>query len=159
MPIHDRLLLGDGTADAANFVLPAERLGIRGDFSQAAGPRSMNAYRAEQAYFHGGASLQELVVPVIAIRLRPQAEETGSTPNVSLRYRGGATRITTRVPVIDVAVQSGDLFGFGTPVRVQLVVKDQAGKDVGEPRPGGPVDPATLELSLTQRAPRRGRGA
>jgi len=149
VPIHDRLLLGDGTADAANFVLPAERLGIRGDFSQAAGPRSMNAYRAEQAYFHGGASLQELVVPVIAIRLRPQAEETGSTPNVSLRYRGGATRITTRVPVIDVAVQSGDLFGFGTPVRVQLVVKDQAGKDVGEPRPGGPVDPATLELSLT----------
>jgi hypothetical protein len=147
--VHDRLLLGNGQADAANFALPAEHLGIRGDFRQAAGPRSINAYRAEQTYFHGGASLQELVVPVLAVRLRPPAEESGRAPSVSLRYRGGATRITTRVPVIDVAVQSGDLFGFGAPIRVQLVVRDQAGQDVGEPRPGGPVDPATLELSLT----------
>lgn len=147
--VHHRLLLGEGQADAANFVLPAERLGIRGDFSQAAGPRSMNAYRAEQTYFHGGASLQELVVPVITVRLRSQAEEAGRAPSVKLSYRGGATSITTRVPVIDVEVKPGDLLGFGTPVQVQLVVKDQAGQDVGEPRPGGPVDPATLELSLT----------
>ena len=69
--VHDRCLLGDGVADSHNFVISAEKLGVRGDFNQVAGPRSMAPYKAGLLYFHGGASLQELVVPVLTVRLKP----------------------------------------------------------------------------------------
>ena len=39
--VHERSLLGDGTADSHSFVVSAEKLGVRGDFAQIAGPRSM----------------------------------------------------------------------------------------------------------------------
>lgn len=58
---HDRLMLGDGNADAHSAVIGAEKLGVRGDFAQAAVPRSMAPYRAGHLYFHGGASLAEAV--------------------------------------------------------------------------------------------------
>ncbi len=43
---HDRCLVGSGAGNASNFVLPAERLGVRGDFAQVAGPRALVAYAA-----------------------------------------------------------------------------------------------------------------
>ncbi len=67
--VHDRLALGNGSSDSANFVHSANHLGIRGDFEKAGGPRSLVAYRAGELYFHGGISLQECIVPVISIRL------------------------------------------------------------------------------------------
>jgi hypothetical protein len=39
--VHERSLLGDGVADSHNFVMPAERAGIRGEFAQFAGPCTM----------------------------------------------------------------------------------------------------------------------
>ena len=44
--VHERMLLGDGAADASNLVMPAAQLGIRGDFAQAAVPRGMVPYQA-----------------------------------------------------------------------------------------------------------------
>ena len=68
--VHDRALLGEGEADASNFALPAEKVGVRGDFAKLGGPRSIAPYRKGLLYFHGGASLQEAVVPVITVRLK-----------------------------------------------------------------------------------------
>ena len=67
--VHDRALLGEGEPDAANFAFPAEKAGVRGDFSKLGGPRSMAPYRKGLLYFHG-ASLQEAVVPVITVKLK-----------------------------------------------------------------------------------------
>ena len=36
--VHDRALLGEGEPDAANFALPAEKAGVRSDFSKLGGP-------------------------------------------------------------------------------------------------------------------------
>ena len=67
---HDRCcLVGDGRRTRITSLMPAEKLGIRGDLPKVAVPRSMAAYRAGLLYFHGGASLQEAVVPVIVVRL------------------------------------------------------------------------------------------
>ena len=74
--MHERSLLGDGAADSHSFVMPAERAGIRGEFAQFAGPRTMAPYRAGVLYFHGGASLQEVVVPVITVRLESTTHRT-----------------------------------------------------------------------------------
>ena len=145
---HQRLLLGDGTADSHNFVLPASSLGIRGDFGQVAGPRGLVAYRAGMSYLHGGASLQELLVPVIRLRLRqPQAEAT-RPPAVKLSYKRGGKKVTTYLPVMEIRVEPGDLFSSATPVEILLEAHDRSGGVVGEARPGPAVNPATRTISL-----------
>jgi hypothetical protein len=147
--VHERLLLGDGSGDVANFMLPAETLGIRGDFSQVAGPRALVAYRARQWYFHGGLSLQESIIPVLTVTLRESATPSGRQPSVTLNYKQGAKRITTLLPVIEVNVGQGDLFSNNVTMEILLEVQDRQGNIVGEAKSGGLVNPATGTLSLS----------
>ena len=146
---HERLLMGDGSEDGGSLALPAASLGIRGDFNQAATPRGMVAYRAGLAYFHGGASLQEALVPVITLRLRPAKKKTGPLQQVKLSYKRDATRITTRLPVIEVAlVGQSTMFTSEGEIELLLEAHDAKGSVVGEPKPGGPVNPATQTITL-----------
>ena len=145
---HERLLLGDGTSDSGSFVLSAEALGIKGDFHQAAGPRAMVAYKANQWYFHGGASLQETIVPVITVRLRAQEPMKIQRPTIDLTYRRGAKRITTRFPVVELVIAPVDMFSQNTPFDILLEAQDKTGNVVGEARPGGQVNPATGTISV-----------
>lgn len=43
--VHDRALLVTGSGDEQSFAVPAEKLGIRGDFECFAAPRSLAANR------------------------------------------------------------------------------------------------------------------
>ena len=76
------------------------------------------------------------MVPVLSVRLRTQTKETGKSPTVKLSYKRGAKRITTQLPVIDIKVDAGDLFGFGMDVTLLLEAQDKQGNVVGEPKPG-----------------------
>jgi hypothetical protein len=148
LAVHDRGLLGDGAADANNFAIGAERVGIRGDFPRFAGPRSMAPYRRGLLYFHGGASLQEAVVPVLRVRLR-QAKQPGvAKASVALSYKNGAKRITTRLPVVSLLVETSDMFSLHCDVEILLEGHDRKGKVVGEAKPGGPVNAATGTITL-----------
>lgn len=145
--VHERSLLGRGTADAVNFVIPTERAGIRGDFEQLAGPRGLVPYRAGLLYFHGGVSLQEAVLPVITLRLRTK-EPDYRKPAVKISYKNGAKRITTRLPVIEVTLEYYDLFAPDTDFEILLEAHDKKGNVVGEAKAGGPVNPATGTITL-----------
>lgn len=145
---HDRMMLGDGTADGHSLVVGAEKVGIRGDFSQVALPRSMAPYRAGHLYFHGGASLAEAVVPVLVARLDTAAHTELRKVVVELSYKNGAKRITTRLPVIEVILVADDMFSQDMSVEILLEAQDNKGNVVGEPRPGGDVNPATRTLTL-----------
>lgn len=145
---HDRMMLGDGSADSHSLVLSAEKVGIRGDFSQAALPRSMAPYRAGHLYFHGGASLAEAVVPVLVARLESSGKADLRKVAVELTYKNGAKRITTRMPVIEVVLVSDDMFSQDQSVEILLEAQDGKGDVVGEPRPGGDVNPATRTVTL-----------
>jgi PglZ domain len=150
--VHNRFLLGDGTQDNANFVLSSEQLGIRGDFSQAAGPLGLVSYRSGELYFHGGGSLQECIVPVITARLRAKKEQEVQA-KIVLEYKNGATRITTRLPVVDVFLELivGTLFSQEKDIEILLEAHDKKGQVVGEAKPGGPVNPATGTITLRPR--------
>jgi len=148
LAVHDRFVLGAGIADAANLILPAEQLGIRGDFSEAGGPRSLIAYQGGIPYFHGGASLQETIVPVIDIRLATVEDKLSKQPMVTLVYKRGAKRITTRLPIMELTVGTGDLFSQEAAVDIMLEAHDKQGKVVGEAKPGEHVNPATRLISL-----------
>jgi len=146
---HDRMLLGDGSSDGHSLVVTAEKVGIRGDFSQVALPRSMAPYRSGHLYFHGGASLAEAVVPVLVARLDAAGHTEPHKVVVELSYKNGAKRITTRLPVIEVVLVSDDMFSQGVSVEILLEAQDSKGNVVGEPRPGSGVNPATRTVTLT----------
>jgi hypothetical protein len=146
--LHERLLLGEGNGSSGTVVLPAAALGIKGDIAQVALPRAMVAYAAGVQYFHGGASLQEAVVPVISVRLRAADKPADRAPKITLSYRRNSKRITTRLPVIDVSAEPSGLFNQGSAVEVLVEAHDKRGQVVGEARVGGPVNPATRALSV-----------
>ena len=144
--VHERAMMGDGIGDLANLVLPAETLGIRGDFNQIAVPRALVSYRAGQWYFHGGMSLQEAVVPVISVHIRASQPGVGSKPSIALSYKRGSKRITTRLPVIEIESRASDLFALETELIVEAY--DDQGNVVGEAKPGGAVNPTTRIITL-----------
>jgi hypothetical protein len=88
------------------------------------------------------------VVPVIALRLRPAETAAAEQAAVTLSYKRGSKKITTRMPVIEVAAGEGDLFSMGTPIDVLIEAHDDAGRVVGEAKPGGRVNPATRVVSI-----------
>jgi hypothetical protein len=146
--VHDRSLLGDGSSDANNFAISAEKAGIRGDFVLFAGPRSMAAYRRGLSYFHGGASLQEAVVPVLTVSLRQVKHAQTPKTKVVLSYKDGAKRITTRLPVVSLQVEAGDMFALHSDVEILIEAHDRKGNVVGEAKPGGPVNAATGTITM-----------
>jgi len=147
--VHERMLLGDGVADPANLVLPVETLGMRADFNQAAVPRALVVYRAGLTYFHGGVSLQEAIVPVISVRLHSPEKKTGNLYTVTLSYKHGAKKITTRVPIFDVSVTGQSSFFDGEEAfELLLEAHDAKGHVVGEAKPGGLVNPVTRLIAL-----------
>ena len=146
---HDRALLGNGSSDAHSIVLNSEHLGVRGSFAHIGLPRSMAPYRAGHLYFHGGASLAEAVVPVIIARLEDKEHSVAAKMSVELNYKSGAKRITTRVPVVEIALVSDDMFAQGESLEVLIEAQDGKGNVVGEPRAGGDVNPATRTITLT----------
>ena len=87
-------------------------------------------------------------MPVIAISLHTIEEKAGKHPKVTLSYKRGAKKVTTRLPVVEVIVSSGDLFSMGSTFEVLLEAHDKKGDVIGEAKPGGAVNPATRTLSI-----------
>jgi hypothetical protein len=146
---HDRIMLGEGNPDGHNLVIPAEKLGIRGTFNKCAIPMSMAPYSAGYLYFHGGASLQEAVVPVITVKLENELEKEQADWQVKLSYRNGAKKINTPFPVIEVALISENLFSQSSETEILLEAQDEQGNVVGEPRLIGEVNPATRTITIS----------
>ena len=145
---HQRCLLGQGSSDRHHFLLSAEKAGIRGDFANLAGPLSMASYKAGMLYYHGGASLQECIVPVIILKLDAPEQVPVSQAIVSLNYKNGAKRITTRLPVVEISLDTQDMFSVTSDFEILLEAHDKKGNVVGEAKPGRLVNPATGTITL-----------
>lgn len=141
---HERLALGSGNAGPHHFIMPASKAGVRGDYSHLAGPSTMAAYSKGKLYFHGGASLQECVVPVMEVKLKGKAKAVRQTV-VALTYKKGAKTITSRRPVIDVSIGSDDMFA---QTEILLEAHNGSGEVVGEAKIGGTVNAATRTVNL-----------
>ena len=122
---------------------------------QCAGPKSMAPYRAGHLYFHGGVSLAEAVVPVLVVRLSAAGNTETPQFKVELSYRNGAKKITTRLPVLEIALYAENLFTQSVEMEILLEAQDEKGNVVGEPRPGGDVNPATGTINLMHGTPKQ----
>lgn len=139
--LKDRCLIGSGGGGPGCRVFNAEDVGIKGDYKQYAVPESFGTFAKAAPYFHEGLSLQECVLPVLAIDLRAAEEEKPSRIEVQVSYKGGATdKITMLRPMIELAVFQSDI--FGEPL--EMAVEAWAGKRlVGEVGTSEHVNPAT----------------
>lgn len=145
---HERIALGSGNADQNHFLMPANQAGIKGEFSQLTGPLTMAAYCKGKMYFHGGASLQECVVPVMEVKLKAQTQPSVKQASVTLTYKRGAKAITSRRPVIELSVESEDMFASAENFEILLEAQNKAGDVIGEAKVGGVVNAATRTVSL-----------
>ncbi len=154
--LHDRCLLGKGAGDTNNWVCTIDHLGLKGDYEQIGGPKSLACYTKNNQYFHGGASLQEAVVPCLVVSLK-KTEPKEDNITYSIRYKRGATNVTTQLPVFELEAKAGDLFPQSDEYEVLLQAANSVGKVIGEPKPGGAVNPATgtiaLKLGTTSKVP------
>ena len=133
--VHDRMLLGS-TSDSSStsLILPAAQLGIHGDFEMAAVPLGLCAYRSGSYYFHGGASLEEAVVPVITMQLAATIAKAAVTGG-KVKMQAKRPRFTTLITRITVSDPEGHMEGGKPTLReVELQIceaGDRTNKSVG----------------------------
>jgi hypothetical protein len=148
-----RVLLGHGTGDDTSFIMDSRAAGVRCSEPMMAFPRGFATYVAGTSYFHGGISPQECIIPVINAALRKAEPENSATRvDITLTYRGATSgRITSLVPTLELSYPAADLFGPAS-IRLLLVAKDSAGKQIGAAATSKSVDPATGLVELSRAA-------
>jgi hypothetical protein len=131
--LHRRVWVGrGGKADDAYIRAPLAALGMEGDYDLAA-PWAFACFKAKggrRAYFHGGLSPQEMIVPVLV--LTPLAKPAaGATSGIEWKLTPGSQKLTTRFFSVLVEGRNTDLFELESPrVRVELRSK---GRSVSRP--------------------------
>ena len=121
--LHRRVWVGRGGAQSPAYLrVPLERLVPAGDLDLAT-PWGFGAFKVAggmRAYFHGGLSPQELLIPIVV--LVPKQAQNGPAPNAfEWALQPGRERITTRFFSVQVGGRLRQLLGADPPaVRVEL---------------------------------------
>lgn len=110
--LHPRVWTGRGGRSAPGYVrVMASQLGLAGDL-ELAFPLGLARFRTRggtHGYFHGGISLQELLIPVAAITVRTPRPISTGTATVVLSL--AKPKITTRFFSVEACYIVGSLFG------------------------------------------------
>ena len=149
--VKNRSLLGAGQPSAQVVCVEAAHVGIRGDISRYVAARGLATFTKGVRYFHEGLSLQECLLPVVQVSLKPSPKQaTVVRVELFLSYRGAKTgTVTTLRPSVEVSLPGSDLFG---PPDVSFVLEgyDSAGKKVAEVAPSPVTDTATGEVRMVR---------
>ncbi|MGH9428051.1 MAG: PglZ domain-containing protein, partial [Terriglobia bacterium] len=121
--LHRRVWVGfGGTTDPSYLRVPLRSLGVESDLDIAT-PWTFACFKAKggaRAYFHGGLSPQELIIPVVV--MTPKRAVMAS-PSTGIRWNliPGSVKLTTRFFSVQITGSQSSLFGFELPkVRVEI---------------------------------------
>lgn len=128
--LHRRVWIGKGGMASDAFVrVPASQLGLGGDL-ELAFPRGLGCFAKSgpaRAFFHGGTSLQEMVIPLAVVSVSEEAPPEIATPSVNLTM--DRAKITNRLFSVVAKYVGGTLFAAAEK-RVRVFVR--AGRqDIG----------------------------
>jgi len=131
--LHRRVWIGvGGTSEPSYLRTSLESLGIDSDLDIAT-PWSLACFKSKggaRAYFHGGLSPQELVIPVAVLKSSATAS-SGPPTGIEWTLGAGSKKLTTRFFSVQIAGKGTGLFGIEPPkVRVEIRSK---GKSVSSP--------------------------
>ncbi|GAB6094078.1 PglZ domain-containing protein [Desulfatiferula olefinivorans] len=124
--LHRRVWIGHGgNADDAFLRVPLKELGMESEFDLAT-PWTFACFKCKggaKAYFHGGLSPQELLVPVMI--LRPSSRPSAGPPvGISWTLVPGSEKLTTRFFSVQITGFNSGLFDIAPPkVRFELRAK------------------------------------
>ncbi|HDR14597.1 MAG TPA: PglZ domain-containing protein [Desulfobacteraceae bacterium] len=126
LDLHRRVWVGHGgKADNAFLRLPLKALDMQGDFDLAT-PWTFACFRCKggaKAYFHGGLSPQELIVPIMILS---PSERLSLRPPTVIKWMliPGSQKLTTRFFSVQIKGFNTGLFDIEPPkVRVELRAK------------------------------------
>lgn len=126
--LHARVWIGEGGTSADGyFRVPASSLALGGAMEMAF-PRGLGTFKVKGgagAYFHGGASLQEQLIPIVRLTSHLAKPSRGATARVVITLTKKA--ITNRFFSATLALESEEMFASG--IR-RLRVEVLAGKQV-----------------------------
>ena len=147
--VKNRTLLGAGQPNAQVVCVETVQVGIRGEIPRYVAARGLATFTKGVRYFHEGLSLQECLLPVVQVALKPSPKKTTAVcVELLLTYRGAhAGTVTTLRPSVEVSLPVKDLFG---PADVSFVLEgfDSTSKKVAEAASSPVTDPATGEVRM-----------
>jgi len=146
-----RCRLGSGlSGGAGTLTLKAGHVGVQGDVEEVCIPLGFKVFSDGEAYFHGGLSLQEAVVPVVVLQAGKEGGPAAAKPEIDIRYR--SDRFTSRVIGLKIKYKSSQKNLFGTPpITVRIIAYDgttSKAKVVGEAADCEARDEKTREVTL-----------
>jgi hypothetical protein len=120
--LHRRVWIGKGGAAIGECLRkPLSAFGLGGDLELVT-PYGMSVFKVQggsSEYFHGGLSLQELVIPVISVT--PGKSQTDmDKPAFSWEVTLGSQKITTRFFTVTISGVATDLFAGPPRLRTEL---------------------------------------
>lgn len=122
--LHRRVWVGvGGTSEPSYLRTSLASLGVESEYDIAT-PWTFAVFKSKgggRAYFHGGLSPQELIVPVVV--MHSTAKPTGTTTGIQWTLKPGTAKLTTRFFSVQIAGSQSEssLFGFEPPkVRIEL---------------------------------------
>lgn len=128
LELHARCWIGQGGAAAAGyFRVPASTLELGGSL-ECAFPRGLGTFKVKGgagAYFHGGASPQEQLIPVACLTRKASTTSKGSQARLVIGYTKKA--ITNRFFSVTLTLESDEIF---TPEKRQVRLEIIGGKDI-----------------------------
>jgi hypothetical protein len=144
--LHRRCWIGRGGQNPPGTVrVTSAELGYEGSL-EFVFPTGLGVFKAggDLAYHHGGLSLQELIVPVVTVRVETPRSEV--VPARKVQISGAPSVLTTRTLGVKLTLDVGGLFETGEPVEIRPVLV-AGGQEVGK---AGMAVGADLDLN-TQR--------
>jgi hypothetical protein len=170
--LHRRVWAGEGGAASDSYLRTTlKKFGVLGGLELAV-PWNLAAFKAggSEAYFHGGLSPQEFLLPLI--RLRPRSPSQGAK-KIAWSLKLGSDKITTIHLTVTVSGEAGFFETDWPRVRVEVRAgnepcaiavsasynfTDATGEVAlrGVPDKPGETEPNAITLMLTPKAPRSG---
>ena len=131
--LHRRVWVGvGGTSEPSYLRTSLKALGVESDLDLAT-PWTLACFKSKggaRAYFHGGLSPQELIIPVV-VMTSTAAKLSGPPTGIQWTLTAGSKKLSTRFFSVQVSGQSSGLFTVEPPkVRVEIRAK---GKCVSVP--------------------------
>jgi PglZ domain len=131
--LHRRVWVGvGGTCEPSYLRIPLGTLGVASDLDIAT-PYTFACFKSKggaRAYFHGGLSPQEVIIPIVVMNPTAQAF-SGPPTGIRWTLNTGSKKLTTRFYSVQIAGEGTGLFGLEPPkIRVEVRAK---GKCVSNP--------------------------
>lgn len=123
--LHRRMWVGKGGAAVGECLRkPLSSFGISGDLELVT-PYGMNTFKVQggsNEYFHGGLSLQEMVIPVLSVKFGRGTQPLGKT-QFKWTIKPGSQKITTRFFTVTIEAKTTKPELFSAPPRVRTEIR------------------------------------